>query len=455
MKIVIAGLGKVGYPLAASLADEGHDVTCIDVREEQTARANEALDVLALNGDCLNRSVLENAGTADADVFVAVTRQDEVNMLACLFARRMGARHTVARIRDPQYGTQLENLGSELEIDLVLNPEQDTAADISRLLRFPAALDIDTFHGGRVELVGFRVLQSDFLADRSLLEVQRHLGRSRVLICAVERGGETIIPNGSTVIRAGDKVYVGGEILAVNDFFRALGRYSPKIRHVMIVGGSRTAVYLTRMLHSLKMSVKIFEKDMDRCQKLTQLLPKAMIIHGDGTDHEVLLTENLDRSDAFVALTGNDESNLIVSLYAKQTGVEKAIAKVNRQNYRNIIAMLNIDDFINPQAVTKYSVLKYIRSQQASHGSSMLALYQIADGTAEAVEFNVSESSRHVGIPLKELGRRMKDGVLILSIQRGGEIIIPEGSTTIEPGDDVTVVCSTMKIQNLSDIFTD
>ena len=455
MKIVIAGLGKVGYTLAASLADEGHDVTCIDTREQNAARANEALDVLALQGNCLSHAVLENAGTADADVFVAVTRQDEVNMLACLFAKRLGARHTVARIRDPEYGTQIDNLGKELEIDLVLNPEQDTAAHISRLLRFPNALDIDTFHGGKVELVGFRVLQSDFIADRTLLDIQKHLGRARVLFCAVERDGTTIIPNGSTEIKAGDKVYIGGEILAVNDFFKALGRYSPKIRHVMIVGGSRTTVYLTRMLHPLKMSVKIFEKDLQRCQDLCTLLPKAMVIHGDGTEHDVLLTENLDRADAFVALTGDDEANLIVSLYAKQMGVDKAVAKVNRQNYHNIIAMLNIDSFINPKLVTVYTVLKYIRSQQASHGSSMVALYQIADGTAEAVEFNVSEKTRHLGEPLRELGRRMKKGVLILSILRDGEIIIPEGGTTFEAGDNITVVCSDMKVQNLNDIFTD
>ena len=454
MKIVIAGLGKVGYNLATSLTQEGHDVTCIDVSEARTTQANEALDVLALQGNCLSHSVLENAGMSEADVFVAVTRQDEVNMLACLFARRMGAKYTVARIRDPEYASQFDHLSAELDIDLILNPEFDTATQIFRLIRFPNALDIDTFHGGLVELVGFRVLESDFLVGRSLLDIQKKLGRPRLLFCAVERDGRTIIPNGSTVIQNGDKVYISGEIVTVNDFFRSLGRYNPKIRHVMIVGGSRTAVYLARLLSSLKMSVKIFERDRERCNRLCMLLPKAMIINGDGTEHEVLITENLDRTDAFVALTGDDEANLIVSLYAKQMGVSKAVAKVNRQNYYNVIATLNIDSFVNPKLVTAYTVLRYIRSLEASHGSSMVALYQIADGTAEAMEFSVSETTRHLGVPLKDLRTHFREGILILSILRGHEIIIPEGGTTIEGGDSITVV-STAKIQKLNDIFTD
>lgn len=453
MKIVIAGIGKVGYTLAANLAEEGHDVTCIDTGEGPTSRVNEELDVLGIQGNCVNLSVLESAGTGDADVFVAVSRQDEVNMLACLFAKRLGARHTVARIRDPEYAEGFDRFSKELDIDLIINPEHDTAAQITRLLRFPNALDIDTFHGGQVELVGFRVLQNDFPVGLSLMEIQKRMGSLRVLFCAIERNGQTLIPNGTTIIEAGDKVYIGGKMLSINAFFKALGRYTPKIKSVMVVGGSKTAVYLTQLLQRLNMSVKVFEQNRSRCVELCTLLPKAMILHGDGTEHEVLSTENLDRTDAFVALTGDDEANLIVSLYAKQMGVSKVVAKINRQNYYNVIAMLNIDSFINPKQVTVTTVLKYIRSLQASHSNSMLALYRIADGSAEAVEFSVDADTKHLNQPLKDIGRHLKKGVLVLSIQRDGEIIIPEGNTCLRVGDDITVVANAMRIKNLNDIF--
>ena len=455
MKIVIAGMGMVGYNLAKSLATENNDITCIDISASAASLAEDSLDVLSVLGNCASISVQKSASVDKADVFIAVCNKDEVNMIACLIAKRLGAKHTVARVREPEFTAEIELIKAELGIDLVINPEYATATQILRLLRFTNALDIETFYRGRVELVGFRVQPDDFIAGQPLYTIQKKLGKSQVLFCAIERDGQTIIPNGSTVINEGDKVYIIGAILGINEFFRTLGRISQKVRNVMIVGGGKTAYYLTKLLTDMNKSVKIIDKDYDRCKELSIQLPEALILNGNGTEHEVLVTENIDKTDGFVALTGDDEDNLIISLYAKQLGVPKVISKINRQDYYDVISKLDIDSFINPKLITAYTILHYVHGLQKGEGGKMEAIYQIAGGNADAVEFHLTSETKNLGIPLKELGPKLKKGILIVSVLRNGQIIIPEGGTSLLSGDNVIIVSNTDKILSINDIFND
>ncbi len=453
MKIIIAGLGLVGTSLAQNLSSENHDITCIDIDKEIASQLEDSYDVLGVCGNCASIRLLKDVGIDKTDVFIAVCESDETNMVACLTAKRLGARHTVARIRKPEYVDEIDLIKNELDIDLVINPEYTTASQLLRLLRYPNALDIETFFRGQVEIAGFRVLEEDFLTGEPLSAVQKKLGKSRVLFCAVERAGKTLIPDGKTVIEAGDKVYIIGDVLGVNEFFRTLGRISQKIRSVMIVGGGKTSYYLAKLLADMKLDVKIIERDRARCMELSSELPEALILNGDGTQQEVLITENIAKTDGFIALTGDDEDNLIISLYAKQLGVPKVISKINRRDYYDVISSLDIDSFVNPKLITAYTILHYVRGLTMSHSSKMEALYQIAGGTVEAAEFLVAPKTRHLGKPLKDL--KLKKGILIVSLMREGKIIIPEGSTSILAGDCVIIVSGSTQISSVDDIFAD
>ncbi len=455
MKIVIAGIGMVGYNLAKSLSNEKNDITCIDLSPDAATLVEDSLDVLSIQGNSASISILKSAGVDKADVFIAVCNKDEVNMISCLIAKRLGAKHTVARVREPEFTAEIDLIKKELGIDLVINPEYATATQILRLLRFPNALDIEAFYRGRVELVGFRVQREDFIAGQPLFTIQKKLGKSQILFCAVERDGQTIIPNGSTVINAGDKVYIIGDILGINEFFKTLGRITQKVKSVMIVGGGRTAYYLSKLLTDLNKSVKIIDKDYERCKELSIQLPEALILNGNGTEQEVLVTENIDKTDGFIALTGDDEDNLIISLYAKQIGVPKVISKINRQDYYDVISKLDIDSFINPKLITAYTILHYVHGLQMGESGKMEAIYQIAGGNADAVEFHITNETKHLGTPLKELGSKLKKGILIVSILRNGQIIIPEGGTSLLSGDNIIIVSNTDKILSMNDIFVD
>lgn len=451
MKIVIVGSGRVGFTLAENLTREMHDVAVIDIDEHALNRISDMLDVLAIKGNGANIGVLKSAGVESTDVLIAVTERDELNMVACLTAKKLGARHTIARIRDPEYAKELNLLKNELDIDMVINPEYSTASQILRLLRFPNATGIETFNRSRIELVGFRAVEGDIITDKPLREVQKQLGKIPILFCALERNGSTSIPNGDTVINAGDTVYVIGAITGISQFFKQLGRISQKIKNVFIIGGGLTAVYLARLLKDLKMGVKVVEADRKRCHELCALVPDALVINGDGTEHEVLTSENFSEYDAFVAVTGDDEDNLITSLFAKQTGIRRVIARINRPDYYDVVQSLNIDCLVNPKLITAYAIHKFIRGLQASEESPMEALHQIANGGAEAMEFHVTDSMRHLGIPLRDLN--LKKGILIVSIVRNDDIIIPEGSSFILAGDNIIIIASGMSINEINDIY--
>lgn len=453
LKIIIVGNGKVGFTLAEHLSKEDHDVTIVDTDFATLKKASDTLDVMCIKGNGASVSTLQEAGAAAADVVIAATDLDEINMVCCLTAKRMGAKYVIARIRNAEYTVGQASLKKELGIDLVINPEQATAVEISRLLRFPTAANIETFYRGRVELVGFRLQESDFLAGKTLGSLSHKLRSLPILFCAVERGEQVFIPNGNSELTAGDLVYMIGEPVGVNQFFRALGRYMHKIRKVFITGGGRITYYLAVILEKLGQQIKIVECNEDRCRHLAEILPRSLIICGDGTDQDLLESENLSSNDAFVALTDRDEYNLIISLYAAQQGVPKVVAKTNRQNYIGIARSVGLDSVISPKLITSNHILQVVRGMKNSKGSVMKSLYRIAGNRVEAMEFVVNATTRHLGVPLKDL--RLKKGILIAVIIHNNKIIIPEGSSSISEGDSVIIVSRDSGILDINDIYAD
>ena len=453
MKIIIVGSGKVGFTLAEQLVREQHDVTIVDLREESLRRASDMLDVMVIHGNGVSTSTLREAGADTADLLVAATNSDEVNMVCCLTAKNMGTGYTIARIRDLEYSNSLVELRRNLKIDMVINPENATAIEISRLLRFPPAANIETFFRGRVELMGFRLQDGDFLVGTPFYSLPPQVKELSLLFCAVERGKSVVIPNGSFVPQIGDKLYLVGRPESLDQFFRLLGRYAQKVHHVFILGGGKISVYLARILEKMGMKLKIVELDEAQCRLISEKFPKSMVIHGDGSDQELLESERFSASDAFVALTDRDEDNLIISLYAMQQGIPKVVAKSNRQNYAGIARAIGLESVISPKAITAAQILHRVRGMQNSQGSVMNSLHRIADGAAEAMEFTVRSTTRYLNVPLKDL--RLKSGILIAVIMRGRDIIIPEGSSSIQEGDSVILISRGRLILDLNDIYED
>ena len=443
MKIIITGSGKVGFTLAEQLVRESHDVTIVDLKEAALRRAADMLDIMAVQGNGVSANVLREAGADSADLVVATTNSDEVNMVCSLVAKNLGAKYTIARIRNPEYNSTLAELRKDLKI----------ALEISRLLRFPSAANIESFCRGRVELMGFRLQEGDFLVGSSLRTLSSGVKRLSLLFCAVEREGTVLIPNGSFVPRVGDKLYLVGQPDSLDQFFRLLGRYAPKIRRVFLVGGGKISNYLMSLLENTGIQVKVVERREDRCRALQLQHPKATVLCGDGTDQELLESENLSACDAFVALTDQDEDNIIISLYARQMGLSKIIAKCNRLNYAGIVHSVGLESVLSPKFITASHMLRLVRGLTNSQGSVMNALYRIADGGAEAMEFTVSPNTRNLGVALKDL--RLKPNILIAVLVRDQEIIIPEGSTFLQAGDRVIVISKDSGIRDLNDIYRD
>ena len=453
MKIIIIGTGKVGFSLAEQLLNEKHDITIVDTQDSALRRATDALDIMSVKGNGVSTDTLREAGAEDADLLVAATNSDEVNMVCCLTAKHLGAKYTIARIRNPEYNLGLHELKKNMGIDMVINPENSTAVEISRLLRFPSAANIETFCRGRVELMGFRLQEGDFLVNQPLHALSAQVKQLSLLVCAVDRDGEVTIPNGSFVPQVGDKLYLIGRPTSLDQFFRLLGRYSPKVKTVFIVGGGKISVYLTAILEKMKMRVKIVELSEKRCRLVSEMMPRTTVICGDGTDQELLESERMSAADAFVALTDRDEDNLIISLYAMQQGMHKVVTKCNRQNYTGIARAVGLDSVISPKLITAAQILQLVRGMQNSQGSVMNTLYRIADGKTEAMEFTVGPSTRHLNVPLRDL--HLHKGILIAVIMRDGEIIIPEGSSCIQEGDSVIIISRDRPIQDLNDIYAE
>ncbi len=449
MRIVIVGDGKVGHTLMKELSQEGHDVVIIDNNMEVVEQSLNKYDIMAIRGNGASYQVLKQAEVDEADILIAATSSDEINMLSCLVAKKLGAKSTVARVRNPEYSEQLFIMREELGLNMSINPEYTAAKEISRVLRFPTAQKIETFSRGRVELIQLPVKKGSKLDGQPLLTLGSTF-KSKILICAIERDDEVVIPSGDFILQAGDEIYLTASAVQITSFVKNAGLMKEKIKSVMIVGGGRISYYLAKMLEDVGMEVRIVEKDYGRAKHLSEELPETMIIHGDGTNHELLFEEEIDSTDAFVALTGNDEENIIVSMFASNNDVGKIITKVNNLDLARLLDENLLDTVVSPRYLTANQIIQYVRALQNSMGSNVQTLHRIINDQVEVLEFTVKVNHHFLGVTLREL--ELKNNLLISCIVRGKEIIIPGGEDTIELNDNVIVVTTIPYLRDLKDI---
>ena len=452
MRIIVIGAGKVGYTLAEHLTQEEHDVTVIDKSDEVIEHCSGSLDVICLKGNGANAKVLLEAGVDKANIVIASTESDESNMLACLIAKRLGARYTICRIRDPEFNESQTFLQNELGIDVAINPERATALEISRLLRYPFAGSIESFARGLVEMVEFRALEKDRIIGIPMKDLHQKVpGLPRILYAMVERNGSVIIPDGNFAILPNDKVFVSGDMVTITEFFRFLGRNNQKVRSVMVLGGGRISYYLSRIVVPMGIHVTLFELNPEKARRLSELLPKVDVVLGDGTDQELLQEQGVSQADAFIALSNRDEENLLTALYASRSGVPKTIAKNSRMTYMEILNDLGLDSVISPPYITTSTILRYVRARENGSGTHVERLYRLIDGNAEALEFIARKGDPYIGIPLKDLTSRK--GSLVSVIVHQGKIIIPFGNDRIEEGDHVVIISSNPGISDLNEVL--
>lgn len=451
MKIIVAGCGKIGTTLISSLVSEGHDIVAIDNNPAVLSEITNVYDVMSLCGNGVDSDILEEAGIAEADLFIAVAGSDELNMLSCFLARKLGAKYTIARIRNPEYNDKsLSFMRQELELSMAINPERLAAHDLFNILKFPSAVKIETFSRRYLEIIELRLKDDSLLDGLSLIEVRAKFN-AKVLVCCIQRGDEVFIPNGNFVLKSGDKIGITASHSELQKFFKALGQMQKQAKDVMLLGGGRVSYYLADMLTSIGTSVKIIEQDEKTCEMMCELLPKATIIHGDGAQQELLIEEGLLNTDAFVSLTGMDEENILVSIFAASQNVPKVIAKINRDELSGMAEKLGLDSIVSPKKIVSDLILSYARALQNSMGSNVETLYKLMDDKAEALEFNVREDSKVVGIPLKDL--KLKKNILIGGIIRDRKTVIPGGNDMILQGDKVVIIAANHRLQDLSDIL--
>lgn len=446
MKILIIGAGKVGYNLALVLSQENHDVTIIDNYYEALAKAEENLDVLCIKGNGVSTNVLMEAGIKEADLLIAVTDSDEVNMVCCLTGKKLGAVRTVARIRDPEYARELTILKEQIGLDMVINPEHAAAEEIALNLSFPSAIDVLSFAKGRVKMIELKITEDMPLVGMKLKNLpNRNL--HPILIGAVLRDGKAIVPKGDFQIKKDDLIYILGNPSGIMYFLKTCKIVQVKIKNVMVVGAGRITYYLTQMLSEMGIRLKIVEIDRQKCEEFAELLPDTLIINGDGTDEGLLLSENIGEMDAFISLTGMDEENLIAALVAKQNGAKKVIAKISRMNYMAVIQKLGIDNVICPKLTTTDQILKFVR------GNSVETLHRILEGQAEIIELIAKGDSKIINIPLKKL--KISKDVIVATIVRKNEIVIPHGNDMIYEDDRVIIISKNSKISELDDLIVE
>lgn len=448
MEVIIIGAGKVGYTLAKFLSNEEDNITIIDNNTEALNTIIEKLDIMGIKGNGTSLKVLHEAGVKNADLIISVTNSDEVNMLCSLAAKKLGAKYTIARVRGPQYSEEILMLKDELGIDLVINPEKEAALEIVKLIKFPSVRSVDTFAKGKVDLVGFTILEGDGLDGHAICDVKSL--KDSILISGIERDGKVYIPSGDFILHKNDNVYVIGEHKKIETFFKKLGKFQNKIKNPLIIGGGRITHYLVDIIDKLGVTSKIIEFDMQKCVELNETLPEAIVINGDGTDHELLLSENLQEADAFIALTGRDEENIITSLFAMNNDVKNVITKITRFNYNQIAKNVGIDTIISPKTITANKILKYIRFLKDKKKCCIENIYKIFDEQAEAIEFLVRDDVKFLNNKLKDVN--IKDDIIIATIVRNDKIIIPSGDDKIERGDRVIIITKREKLSDINDI---
>ncbi len=451
MKIIIAGSGKVGSTLARRLASEGYNVTLIDSDQQVLESVCEQCDVMGVQGNCASMPVLQQAGISDADLLIAVTNEDEVNLLSCTTAHGINQKmHTIARIRNPEYTQQIHALRNVFALSLAVNPEFQAAREVERLLRFPGFLRRDTFAKGRTAIVELRVEEDSKLCNVPLHQMN-NIVKCKVLVCAVLRDGTAIAPRGNFVLEEGDRIFVTAPTNDLSILLKNLGIVTRKVRKVIICGGGRVSHYLAEKLCKSGISVSLIERNYERCVQMASLLPDVSIIHGDATDQSLLESQGLSDCDALVTMTGLDELNMIISLYGTGKGVPQVITKLSRAENRSISDELALGSVICPRELCCDDIVRYVRAMEHQSGSA-ISVHTIADGQVEAIEFTVEQTTQHCGTPLKDI--KLKNGVLVASITHGSITEIAGGYSTFDEGDTIVVVSSGKdKVRQLNDIF--
>lgn len=449
LKIIIVGCGKVGANLVAQLSKEGHDITVIDKKAEKIQDITNTYDVMGIVGNGASYSTQMEAGIEETDLIIAVTDSDELNLLCCTVAKRVGKCAAIARVRTPDYSEETGYLREKLGLALIINPELEAAREVARILYLPTALEVNSFAHGQAELVKFKVPEGNLLNGLSLAYLGKNITND-ILICAVERNGEVYMPNGDFVLQSGDVVSFVSERHIARDFLKQIGLATRQVKDTMIIGASKAAYYLAKELLNMGISVKIIEKEKENCESLSVKLPKAIIINGDGTDPDILKEEGIETVQSFIPLTGIDEENIMLTLYAKQVSKAKVVTKINRVNYKQVINNLDLGSLVYPKYITSEAIIAYVRAKKNSMGSNIETLYHMFDSRVEAIEFIVEENSKVSGVPIKDL--KLKKDVLISFINHNGHIIIPTGNDEIEDGDTVMIVTKNTGFTGIDDI---
>ena len=450
LKIIIVGCGKVGSTLVEQLVLEGHDITVIDNNITKIEELTNLYDIMGVEGNGASYSVQMEAGIENTDLLSAVTGSDELNLLCCTIAKQVGNCAAIARVRTPDYSKEIGYLREKLGLAMIINPELEAAREMARILYLPTALEVSSFAHGQAELIQFKIPEGNLLDGITLAQLSSRVP-NKVLVCAIQRDGKVEIPSGMSVMKAGDVISFVAPRATIKNFMQNISVKTSKVKNTMIIGGGKAAYYLASQLLHMGISVKIIEQNRKRCEELSILLPKAIIINGDGTDAELLKEEGIDSIESFVPLTGMDEENIMLTLHARQLSDAKVITKINRLAFKNVIAELNLGSVIYPRMITSESIIAYVRAKKASIGSNIKTLYHLFDGRAEAIEFSIDEASKVTDTPLMNL--KLKEHVLVAFINRNGKIILPSGQDCICVGDTVMIVTTHNGFDEIEDIL--
>ena len=450
LKIIIVGCGKVGTTLVEQLCKEGHDITIIDKNPDKLQEITNMYDVMGIQGNGASYSVQMEAGIRTTDLIIAVTESDELNLLCCTVAKRVGDCAAIARVRTPDYSKEVEYLRNKLGLTMIINPELEAAKETARILYLPTALEVNSFAHGQAELIKFKIPEDNILAGMTIAHFGGNFA-SEVLICAIERNGEVHIPSGTFQMEAGDIISFVASKKATRPFLAKIGIKTTRVKNTLIIGGGKAAYYLAKQLISMGITVKIIERSKTRCEELSILLPKAIIINGDGTDQDLLIEAGIEYMESFVPLTEIDEENIMLTLYAKQVSKAKVITKINRITFKDVINNLDLGSVIYPRNITAEAIIAYVRAKKNSMDSNIETLYHLFDSTIEAIEFRIDDPSSVTDIPLKDLD--LKKNLLVAFINRNGSIIIPSGQDCIQVGDTVMIVTSHTGFNDIQDIL--
>lgn len=450
LKIIIIGCGKVGRTLVEQLSQEGHDITIIDKNRERISQLANLYDVMGLVGNGASYNIQKEAGIGNADLIIAVTGSDELNLLCCTIATQVGNCAAIARVRTPDYSQEAEYLREKLGLALIINPEYEAARDMARILYLPSSLEVTGFAHGQAELIKYAIPENSPMDGIAIKDLSHKL-KANILIGAIERDDDVFIPSGDFILKKGDKLSFVGAHKQAKEFFSHLGLNSHSVKNTMIIGGGKAAYYLAKELLSRGIKVKIIENDFNRCEELSILLPEAIIINGDATDQTLLREEGIETTQSFVPLTGIDEENIMLTLYAKQVSKAKVITKINRITFTNVINSLDLGSVIYPKYITSEAIIAYVRAKKASMHSNIETLYHMYDSRVEAIEFFVSEKSAITDVPLKDL--TLKDNLLLCFINRNGKIIIPSGNDSIQKNDTVMIITKHTGFNQIQDIL--